>query len=60
MLALPNDTVSLSYNAVVVSPVTSVVSAVPFVDGSVLRAIINRIPDEIVARAAIMQNANEK
>lgn len=60
MLALPNDTVSLSYNAVVVSPVTSVVSAVPFVDGSVLRAIINRIPDEIVARAAIMQNAKEK
>lgn len=60
MLSLPNDTVSLSYNAVVVSPVTSVVSAVPFVDGSVLRAIINRIPDEIVARAAIMQNANEK
>lgn len=60
MLSLPNDTVSLSYNAVVVSPVTSVVSAVPFVDGSVLRTIINRIPDEIVARAAIMQNANEK
>lgn len=60
MLSLPNDTVSLSYNAVVVSPVTSVVSAVPFVDGSVLRTIINRIPDEIVARAAIMQNAKEK
>ena len=60
MLSLPNDTVSLSYNAVVLSPVTSVVSAVPFVDGSVLRAIINRIPDEIVARAAIMQNAKEK
>jgi hypothetical protein len=57
---LPNDTVSLSYNAVVVSPVTSFVSAVPFVDGSILRAIINRIPDAIVARAAIMQNAKEK
>jgi hypothetical protein len=57
---LPIDTVSLSYNAVVVSPVTSFVSAVPFVDGSILRAIINRIPDAIVARAAIMQNAKEK
>jgi len=51
----------LSYKAVVVvPPVTSFLSAVPFVDDSVLRAIINKIPDEIVARAAIMQNAKEK
>jgi len=50
----------LSYKAVVVvPPVTFFLSAVPFVD-SVLRAIINKIPDEIVARAAIMQNAKEK
>ena len=70
MLTLSNDTVSLSYKAVVVHSVTSLLSVVPlitsfltvvpFVDDSVLRAIINKMPDAIVARAAIMQNAKEK